>query len=147
MGELRPDPFDGLPPTLRQVAEVAGVEAAARLARDHGGTEIYIRRTLDMEHVLVKSVGMEAAASILERFGPGALEVPLWLSGRGQQLARRIMEMLDEGRSEAKIARALHCHIRTVRRYRAHPPSAQMDLFEHFDGEEKSCADDDFDES
>ena len=141
------DPFDGLPPTLRQVAEVAGVEAAVCLARDHGGTEIYIRRTLDMEHVLVRSVGMEAAASILERFGPGALEVPLWISGRGQQLARRIIERLEDGQSEAKIARALRCHIRTVRRYRARVPSAQLDLFALLDGEEKSCAARDFDES
>lgn len=147
MRDDRNDPFDGLPPTLRQVAEVAGIEAAARLARDHGGTEIYIRRTLDMEHVLVKSVGMEAAASILERFGPGALEVPLWLSGRGQQMARRIMEMLEAGHSEAKIARALQCHIRTVRRYRTRVRDAQMDLFSMLDGEEKSCAGDDFDES
>jgi len=147
MPEDRADPFDGLPPTLRQVAEVAGIEAAARLARDHGGTEIYIRRTLDLEHVLVKSVGMEAAASILERFGPGALEVPLWLSGRGQQLARRIITLLDEGQSEARIARALNCHIRTVRRYRARVPSAQMDLFSLLDDDEGPCATDGFDES
>lgn len=147
MNELRPDPLDGLPPTLRQVAEVAGIEAAARLARDHGGTEIYIRRTLDMDHVLVRSVGMEAAASILERFGPGALEVPLWLSGRGQQLARRVMDMLDDGRSEAKIARTLRCHIRTVRRYRARTPSAQMDMFALLEAEQKPCADTDFGES
>lgn len=147
MNDLRPDPFDGLPPTLRQIAEVAGIEAAARLARDHGGTEIYIRRTLDMDHVLVRSVGMEAAASILERFGPGALEVPLWLSGRGQQLARQIMDMLDDGQSEAKIARTLRCHIRTVRRYRSRVPSAQMDMFAVLEAEQKSCAGMDFDES
>lgn len=147
MNDLRPDPFDGLPPTLRQIAEVAGIEAAARLARDHGGTEIYIRRTLDMGHVLVRSVGMEAAASILERFGPGALEVPLWLSGRGQQLARQIMDMLDDGQSEAKIARTLRCHIRTVRRYRSRVPSAQMDMFAVLEAEQKPCAGTDFDES
>lgn len=147
MNDLRPDPFDGLPPTLRQIAEVAGIEAAARLARDHGGTEIYIRRTLDMDHVLVRSVGMEAAASILERFGPGALEVPLWLSGRGQQLARQIMDMLDDGQSEAKIARTLRCHIRTVRRYRSRVPSAQMDMFAVLEAEQKPCAGMDFDES
>ena len=76
-----------------------------------------------------------------------ALEVPLWLSGRGQQLARQIMDMLDDGQSEAKIARTLRCHIRTVRRYRSRVPSAQMDMFAVLEAEQKPCAGTDFDES
>lgn len=130
MGERALDPYDGLPPTLRLIAETAGLAAAVALARDHGGTEIYIRRTLDRDHVLVRSVGMEAAASILEVLGPGAMEVPLGPAGRNHELARRIVALLDEGRSEAQVARALGCHIRTVRRYRARRPSAQLDLFD-----------------
>ena len=137
--------FGEPPPSLRLIAEVAGVEAAVQLARDHGGREIYISRNLEMDSLLVQSVGMEAAASILEALGPGAITVPLWLTGRDRKLAHDIGQRLLQGQSEAQIARALGCHIRTVRRHRARNrlPSAQMDMFALFEGEEKSCLPDD----
>ena len=141
MTTSRADLPEDLPSSLRLIAEVAGLEAAVRLARDHGGREIYIRRNLDPDSLLVLSVGMEAAALILEALGPGAIVIPLWVSHRERKLARDIIERLSQGQSEAQIARALGCHIRTVRRHRAlrRPPSAQMDMFALFEGEEKSC--------
>lgn len=124
------DHLDDLPPLLRQIAEVAGAAAAVQLARDYGGTEIYIRKKLDTDHVLVRSVGMQSAALILDALGAGALEVPLGPSRYGEQLARAIAERQKAGQSERQIARALSCHIRTVRRHRARRPSDQLDLFD-----------------
>lgn len=121
--------LDDLPPVLRRIAEVAGVVAAVQLARDHGGTEIYIRKKLDNDHVLVRSVGMRAAALILDALGAGVLEVPMGPNCYGARLARSIAERHAAGQSEREIARALRCHIRTVRRHRAKLPSPQLDLF------------------
>lgn len=123
------DELDDLPPTLRRIAEVAGMTAAVQLAHDHGGTEIYIRKKLDGEHILVRSVGMRAAALILDALGAGALEVPMGPSCYGRQLSRAIAARLAAGHSESQIARALGCHIRTVRRHRANLPASQLDLF------------------
>lgn len=119
--------LDELPPVLRRIAEVAGVVAAVQLARDYGGTEIYICKKLDNDHVLVRSVGMRAAALILDAFGAGVLEVPMGPNGYGARLARSIAERHKAGQSEREIARALRCHIRTVRRHRAKLPSPQLD--------------------
>lgn len=121
--------LDDLPPLLRRIAEVAGPVAAVQLARDHGGTEIYIRKKLDADHVLVQSIGMRAAALILDALGAGVLEVPLGPACYGARLARAIAERHRAGQSEREIARALRCHIRTVRRHRAKLPSLQLDLF------------------
>lgn len=120
---------DDLPPVLRRIAEVAGVVAAVQLARDYGGTEIYIRKKLDSDHVLVRSVGMRGAELILDALGAGVLEVPMGPNCSGAQLARAIAERHRAGQSEREIARALRCHIRTVRRHRAKLPSPQPDLF------------------
>lgn len=124
------DPLDDLPPVLRRVGEVAGLAAAVQMARDFGGTEIYIKKTLDTDHILVRALGKPSAQAVLDAFGAGALEVPLGPSCHGRQLARAIRERLDAGQSEREIARALSCHIRTVRRHRARQPSNQLDLFE-----------------
>ncbi len=124
------DEMDDLPPVLRRIAEVAGMTAAVQLAHDHGGTEIYIRKKLDGDHILVRSVGMRAAAMILDALGAGALEVPLGPSCYGRQLARSIADRLAAGQSEREVALALRCHIRTVRRHRANLPTPQLDLFD-----------------
>lgn len=124
------DALDDLPPVLRRVGEVAGLAAAVQIARDFGGTEIYIKKTIEPDHILVRSLGRKAAEAVLDAFGPGALEVPLGPSCHGRQLARAIRDRLNAGQSEREIARALSCHIRTVRRHRARQPSNQLDLFE-----------------
>ncbi|MDD2870103.1 helix-turn-helix domain-containing protein [Neomegalonema sp.] len=135
-----------LPSSLRLIAEVAGREAAVSLAQDYGGSQIYINARLDLDHPLVRSIGMEAAASVLEAMGPGRMEVPLWLASHNHKIARRIVEMLALGRSEAQIARALGCHIRTVRRHRARQGghAAQMDLFALLGDGRGPCAPEDF---
>jgi hypothetical protein len=116
---IEDDILDDLPIVLRQVSDVLGVAVACRLAMDFGGREIYIPAKLADRHPLIKSLGRPAAEKLIALFGPGALEIPLGPTTFDARMASAIRERLDRGESEAKIARALRIHIRTVRRHRA----------------------------
>ncbi|WP_424361806.1 helix-turn-helix domain-containing protein [Methylocystis parvus] len=113
-----------LPNFLREVADVAGVEAALALARAYGGTEVTFpcAETIRAGRGgwLASVVGREKALIIARELFPigGKMLVPMDPMPR---LARelRISELLSRGESARSIAREVGCHVRTVHRYRA----------------------------
>lgn len=121
---------ESLPIVLQQVAEALGIAVALRLAMDFGGREIYIPARVKEDHPLVKSLGLSAARKLIQLFSPGAIEIPLGPTTFDARMAAAIKDRLEHGESEAKIARALRIHIRTVRRHRAKLRDDQPKLFE-----------------
>jgi len=113
------DPHAFLPETLAEVARVAGAAAALALARDRGGTVVYIPVAPGPDHWLVKSVGPEAAAAIAAHFGNCRVLIPLAGNRFYARAAAASARMMQDGASTAQTARALGLHVRTVFRHRA----------------------------
>lgn len=109
-----------LPPVLREIADVAGLPAAERLARAHGGSRVYIPTRAGDEHWLVKLVGRLAADRLCAHYNPGVdIDVPIGPFGTSGTLARRVAELLHAGVSGYEAARRLRVSARTIRRMRA----------------------------
>jgi len=106
---------------LAVVAEAGGAEAAAALAREAGGTEIYLPRAPAPGHWLLELLGDTAVAALLDAFGHGTLYIPMADSAAAERVRERIRELSAEGWSATRIARELGCALRTVYKWRANP--------------------------
>lgn len=101
--------------TVRQVAEVIGDEAAHKLARDFGGTRLYIPSEPCESHPLTLSVGREVALVIAEKFAGEELVIPMYKSRAERRLDRElILKLRTHHRSIAAIARQVGCSERHV---------------------------------
>lgn len=123
------DSFAGLPSVLREIAEVAGLDAALQLAREHGGTDISIPRKVHADHWLVRCVGSAAAQKICQHFSvrdadgrPIAYQAYIPFAGTGL-LARTATELAKaietEDLSLHAAVRRFGVSNRTVKRVRA----------------------------
>ena len=107
------------PGILAVVAEVAGDDAAAALARAKGGIRCYIPAQARDGHWLTELVGREAAEAICRAIGGGEIVVPLAGAGLTAQTRRRLAEMIRDGLPAPRIARTVGVSERTVWRYKA----------------------------
>lgn len=142
---IRSASFDGLPEVLREIAAVAGLEAATRLAWARGGTIVKIPRRAGPRHWLVDCLGRKAADAICAHYcvqdadgraiGGFRLQIPLAGTGTLAQTRRRLAKDLESGELGVRAAaRRNGVHERTawrVKRKLAQPGSAgQPDLFD-----------------
>lgn len=102
---------------IELLAEVIGEEAAQKLARDFGGTRLYIPREPGSAHPLVHSIGVELAARLCHVAAGEIIELPI-LKSRGERMRERraIVRLRGEGWTVSAIARRLHCSERHVHR-------------------------------
>lgn len=112
-----------LPKSLREVADVAGLDAALALAEAYGGRRVKLPSSFRPGSWLDKTVGEEAAKAIIGHFGTAPLDIPLAGAGTYAQLRRNMAARFDEltaqNASAAEIARALGITERAVRLRRA----------------------------
>lgn len=94
-----------LPPSLREIADIAGERAAIDLAIARGGERVFIPSRLPSDHWLVLAVGSIAAGLIAAQLGGNYFVVPI--SPRSAtKLSRRIAdEALASGKSVNEAAR------------------------------------------
>ncbi|EAU40181.1 hypothetical protein FP2506_11512 [Fulvimarina pelagi HTCC2506] len=130
-----------LPALLEEIAEVAGEEAAMKLAAAHGGTRRYIPGDASDGHWLPRLVGREAANRICAHFShmdeqgnPVGQQVllPLGATGSLRDARRRAAKCIANGGSAADAARAAGLTERTAYRIRRRMKAAddrQGDLF------------------
>lgn len=137
--------FAGLPPNLREIAEVAGLEAAMALARAYGGTQVTIpRRVGPKKHWLVECVGRKAAEKICDHYcvrdadghaiGRFRMLIPLGSTGIMAQARLQLAQQLQSGElSVRKAARRAGLGERAAWRMKARMRSGgnsdQGDLF------------------
>ena len=101
---------------LQTIAEVAGEDAARKLARDRGGRRM--KFSAAPKSVLSKIVGVEAAQKIVAELGREARTIPMAdLRGRGRRQAAAA-RLLSEGMNAQQVAVATDIHERTARRIR-----------------------------
>ncbi len=117
---------------LAEIEAACGLAAALKLARDFGGTEIYVPTHLVADHKLARALGPYAARALAAAFGGGPLEVPLGPTATVSLSAAAIRRHLDAGRlTTPQIARLVGCTMRTVRHHRNRRPKddGQAELF------------------
>jgi hypothetical protein len=129
-----PAPYSWLPEVLAEIAEIAGLDVALKLAEARGGTEIYIPASAADDHWLVELIGREAADAICGyfAFAPGdtsrsgrqkhhgiAVMLPVGPAGSITRLRAKADRMIAEKRPTTEIARALGYTTRTVERRKA----------------------------
>lgn len=116
--------YTWLPQLLREIAEVAGLDAALALAAARGGQRVRIPAAIaDQDHWLVQTVGIDAATAICEMYRGGShgadLEIPVGPAGLNSKVGRQIKELIDAGASSNEIVRRTGVVFRTVTRHRA----------------------------
>jgi hypothetical protein len=132
--------FDGLPPLLGEIAEVAGLHAALALAEACGGTRIDLPMSTQLSnmHWLVEIVGREAAIKICKHFSAEhnlELELPRGPTGSRADRWRRLARLIAQGHSRASLpgasasAAAPVIHHRSKRRF---TDDLKPDLFSVF---------------
>lgn len=119
--------MSGLPGILADVEKAAGTKAALDLAARFGGVEISLSAAKGA--ALVRAVGPEAAAAIVQALGHGKVLVPM-AQARGQRGRRAAAaQMMANGASQSKAALACDIHVRTAKRITAKAKD-QGDLFD-----------------
>ncbi|SDU08954.1 helix-turn-helix domain-containing protein [Stappia sp. ES.058] len=109
-----------LPDLLAEIAEVAGLDAALKLAAARGGQTVYIPSRPAPEHWLCQTVGQPAAEKICEHFrvrnSGGRFLIPI---ARTASARRTLFKALENGASARQAAAAAGTHERTAYRARA----------------------------
>ena len=120
-----------LPETLREIAEVVGLEATNKLVEARGGTKVYFPVAAGDDHWLVECVGREAADKLCSHFCadlPSDAEqslhgadivLPVGFTSSRAKARRRAMDVLLGGGTNSQAARASGLHVRTVELIRA----------------------------
>ena len=111
-----PDDFAYLPPTLAEIARVAGLPAALKLAQDRGGVKVYVPRRAPDGHWLVELLGRESADALSAQFGDERLLIPMGYERFYARAARRAAQLIEAGESLDSVARQVGVHVRTVSR-------------------------------
>lgn len=101
-----------MPPVLQQIAEIAGPEAAVRVARELGGRRIYLAPRPGPRNPLTRVLGKPLATAIAETLGSGDLEVPSARPLLNWYAARQLRR---EGWTTRQIARHLNLTERRIR--------------------------------
>ncbi len=96
---------------LDEIAEVIGEEAALKLAEEFVGERLYIPRSPETDPRIVEAIGNELAGRLCDTFFRITISIPIRLVN-----ARRVAEMVRQGKSKREIGRALRITERQVYR-------------------------------
>lgn len=111
--------YGWLPGVLEQIAETAGLEAALKLARTHGGTFVYIPAFPTEGHWLTQLVGMHAAEKICGLFQMNSSGARVLIPMARKSISDRTIAMAMERKLSARSTATLAgVHERTVYRHR-----------------------------
>jgi hypothetical protein len=109
-----------LPGVLAEIAEVAGSDAALKIAHAKGGTRVWIPMRLPSDHWLVVLVGLDHAKAIANKLSAGTVGmehvIPMGPIRSRTATWRTMKHMKGEGASASVIARATGTHYKTVQR-------------------------------
>jgi hypothetical protein len=107
--------YSWLPQVLAEIAEVAGLDAALKLAEKRGGTEVYIPLSAADDHWLVELVGRDAADAICAYFQHGVkVTLPAGPRGSLAKIRATAERMIAERRPTSEIALACGYTLRGV---------------------------------
>jgi|GEM_PF-754209 len=113
------DEYAQMPQILREIAEVAGKEAANILALAFGGRKLYIPGQIKRAKWLEDIVGAEASAKLIDHFTFGGRGVTYQIPmGSRAQKQKMLAALLEQGLSVPDAAKKAGVHMRTAYRLR-----------------------------
>ena len=116
-----------LPKLLADLAEAQGMGAALTLAREAGGTVIYVPKSLT--RTIERRFGRAIAQWLVEQYGPSMVEIPLGPNAREWQRAAALRAAIVDQRGSAnELAKRFGIASRTVKRHRAKARDDDADL-------------------
>lgn len=131
--------YSWLPPTLNEIADVAGLDAALAMAQARGGSRVSLPAKPKQNSWLVDAVGFDAAEKICAHYRTGyggtkgvTLDLPVSPDMNLLKRRRKIDELLQNGLSADQIAIRTGAHRTTVfyRKRHAKPTPKLPDLFD-----------------
>jgi len=131
-----------LPEILREIAALAGLDAALKVAEAVGGTRVYVPRRPGADHWLTRAVGADAAARIAEHLTTGQtglhIEFPRGPQGsynRERRARTRLLtDLAAQGLQPTEIARRAGITRRGAQMFKArlgqtkNPDQGDLDL-------------------
>ncbi len=96
--------LDDLPQSLREVADVVGLTAAARLAESWGGIRLYVPEKITPEHEISRVIGYDAARLLSQVFARETLSVPRAAAGLRKVRNKEMQQQYNNGISAARLA-------------------------------------------
>lgn len=103
-----------LPPSLIELIDVIGFDAASKLATTRGGGEVFIPKKIKEDCLLVQIIGTDAANIMLDYYGYGSIKVAQG-HFRGEKGRKFFgLHLLKKGYSVAEVARKTDVSERTV---------------------------------
>lgn len=112
------EPRSYLPPSLMEIAEIAGMAAALKIGTTYAGKRLYVPRRIGPRHALVALVGLDAARRLVQHFDGETILIPPALAGEARRRREAIHRMTGEA-SQTEIAHALGIARSTVQRQQA----------------------------
>lgn len=107
-----------LPPSLIELIDVIGFDAASKLATTRGGGEVFIPKKIKEDCLLVQIIGVDAAKAMLDYYGYGSIKVAQGCF-KGERGRKRLgLYLLEKSYSIPETARKVDVHERTVERWK-----------------------------
>ncbi len=111
-----------LPGSLRELADLIGIDAVWRLVQRWGGVRLFIPVTMPPEHEIAATIGPEAAEALAGHYGGDVLELAKGDHALRCLRNRAIVDQYDRGVPAARLARDYGLTLRTIRSIINRPP-------------------------
>ena len=105
---------DLLPASVRDMAEVIGLDAALGVVQHYGGTRLWLPLVLSEDHPLVQTIGLAAARSLSEHYRLESLTIPTCKRAFRVIRNQRIVERYRAGETAATLAHEFGLHERMI---------------------------------
>ncbi|WPZ33207.1 hypothetical protein T8K17_01880 [Thalassobaculum sp. OXR-137] len=116
-----------LPQLLAELAEAHGLGAALSLAREAGGTIVFLPEK--PTPLLTRRFGDQVATWLVSTYGTGPVAIPLGPYARDRVRAEKLRQAIINGEGSASdLARRFGIAARTVKRHRAKAREQDDDL-------------------
>lgn len=110
--------IDLLPESMQELVSTIGLPATIKLIEKFPGLRPYIPdpRSIDADHVIAQTIGIDAATTLSELFGGDTLRLPKLDNIERQMKHRTLLALKEKDVSNSEIARQLNYSIRHVER-------------------------------
>ena len=126
-------PVDWLPPSLRELVAVIGLDATLRIVEQRGGVRLVVPSRARPGHWLAELIGLEALERLVDVYGREEIDIPRCAGALRAIRARQIAAEHAAGVSNAQLARRYGYTERGIRKLRRRIESASSDQCDLFD--------------
>ena len=105
---------DCLPDSVREMAEVIGLDAALLVVRCYGGRRLWLPREMSADHHLAQAIGLAAARRLSAHYRLECLLIPTCKGALRALRNQQISQRYQAGEKAAALAREFGLHERMI---------------------------------